>query len=146
MKKRHPRPLQPITRQTANLATLRLSSLTKAPRLSWDDKIELSNLKYVEDVREKYREQGWRWGRGPEYLFARLIEALDLLAYEKLLLRDAKKPGRRKNIQLASLIIWEHAHGKTAKQIQETLANEGIKLTREAVESYLKTRYQTRDF
>lgn len=50
------------------------------------------------------------------------------------------RPGRKPNVELAERIWALHDAPKTSRKIQQILAAEGVNLTLEAIEAYLKTR------
>jgi hypothetical protein len=83
----------------------------------------------------------WSWGAGAEYLYRELIRALGLEHMEEELLRLAKsKPGRKQERELFQRIVSLKLEGKTVPQIQAELERDGRSISKEAVESYLKTR------
>jgi hypothetical protein len=83
----------------------------------------------------------WPWGAGAEYLYRALIRALGLEHHEEDLLRLAKsKPGRKEERELFQRIVGLRLGGKTVPQIQAELERDGRSISKEAVESYLKTR------
>ncbi|MHB8654678.1 MAG: hypothetical protein ACYDA9_12460 [Terriglobia bacterium] len=99
---------------------------------------EISKLAHAARVRQFYK---WSWGAGAEYLYRELIRALSLKHHEEELMRLAKpKPGRRLERELAERIWSLRAEGRTVRQIQAELERDGRSISKEAVESYLKTR------
>lgn len=134
---------RPITRKTAGSFRTHL-----VPSLSQDDKtferrVEQSNFQYLMAVAEHYRLEGGKWNAASRFLFRCLTDALDLEDYEDFIVRAVtRKPGRRKNTELAEYICSLHAQGKTVPQIESILKRDGLNkdLTRESIRDYIKIR------
>ena len=104
---------------------------------------EGSKFVYLLGVRRNYK---WPWGAGAEYLYRELIHTLQLEHREDDLLDFAKsKPGCKPKLLLALRVLRLKAEGKKVREIQTILEAEGQSLSKEAVESYLKTRRKRRN-
>jgi hypothetical protein len=96
-------------------------------------------------VRNDYRAHGWSWGAPAEYLYRELIRTLGLAEYEKPLLQRAKsKPGRKSNDTLFERVQALTDKGRTVKEIQKTLEDEGLHYSDEAIAAYRKRRRKAR--
>jgi hypothetical protein len=109
--------------------------LTADDQRKWEEDLRLLR---AARVRVQFK---WPWGAGAEYLYRELIRALGLEHMEEELLRLAKsKPGRKEERELFQRIVRLKLDGKTVRQIQAELERDGRSISKEAIESYLKTR------
>jgi len=101
----------------------------------------VSKVKKALRVRHEFKDK-WPWGAAAEYLYRALIQALGLDEdEEEELLRLAKpKPGRKEERELAARILSLRAEGKTVSDILRAFEKENDHITRDGIESYLKTR------
>lgn len=103
---------------------------------------EAAKLSHLLRLRREYK---WQWGAAAEYLYRELIHAYQLDDHEESLIAFVKsKPGRKQNYDLFRRIMSLKRQGHTIRQIQKSLAAEGIHLSVGAIESYLKTRRNRR--
>ncbi|HEV2491585.1 MAG TPA: hypothetical protein VG204_00780 [Terriglobia bacterium] len=114
---------------------------SRAPQPTADDlrRIdETSRIKRALMVRYRFK---WPWGAGAQYLYRELICALGLEDSQDVLMDLARsKPGRKERGELFLRILGLRKQGKRVSQIQAELERDGIHLSKEGVESYLKTR------